>query len=272
MYHSVILKKFLLSFNRSNKITITQLATLLLLLIGVSHSSEAMTTGGNQKDTTLLLSGKYFVENLYVQQEPFEIKSIKVNGQKVKDTVFEAEIYEIRLKSFHLKEEDAVQIEIVYALGRPALAVLNELALKQYPLFNQKLPVLAGKDVNGKDINTASLLGKVVVLNAWFVGCKPCEKEMPGLNDLVKKYKGQNVLFIAPCLSATDKIKEFLLQHAFDYSIVADSKVYCKEKLECSKYPVNIVINKKGEIIYYSGYAENTAEILMRKIDKALKE
>ncbi len=142
-----------------------------------------------------------------------------------------------------------------------------------YPLLNLKLPAFRGKDLSGKEINTNNMTGQVLVINTWFVGCMPCAAEMPELNKLVKKYEKQNVSFIAPCLTDSDKIKEFLLKKNFDYKIIPNSKEYCEKILKCTGYPNNIVVNKKGEIVYFSsGYDDKIGTYLERVINKALKE
>jgi hypothetical protein len=44
-------------------------------------------------------------------------------------------------------------------------------------------------DINGNEYSLNSLKGKIIVMNFWFVECKPCAMEMPELNELVKNYK-----------------------------------------------------------------------------------
>ena len=51
-----------------------------------------------------------------------------------------------------------------------------------YPLFETQ-------DINGKQVLLKSLIGKVIVINYWFVACPPCRREMPDLNKLVADYK-----------------------------------------------------------------------------------
>lgn len=59
----------------------------------------------------------------------------------------------------------------------------------------QALPFSA-KDINGKNYSLESLKGKVIVINFWFVECKPCVMEMPELNKLVEKYENKDVVFL----------------------------------------------------------------------------
>ena len=44
-------------------------------------------------------------------------------------------------------------------------------------------------DLLGNAYSIDKLKGKLIVINFWFVECKPCIMEMPDLNKLVEKYK-----------------------------------------------------------------------------------
>jgi peroxiredoxin len=55
-----------------------------------------------------------------------------------------------------------------------------------YAGADRKMPSFTLKDMNGRDVSSASLLGKVVVLNFWTKTCGPCLQEMPEISDLAK--------------------------------------------------------------------------------------
>ena len=57
------------------------------------------------------------------------------------------------------------------------------------------LRIFAAVDMNGNSYSLGILKGKVVVINFWFVECKPCVIEMPELNEIVEKYKSEEVVF-----------------------------------------------------------------------------
>ena len=84
-------------------------------------------------------------------------------------------------------------------------------------------PDFSALDMNGKTYSLSSLKGKVVVINFWFVECKPCVIEMPELNEIVEKYKSAEVVFLAFAMNEKPKIESFLKKHTFDYIILPDS-------------------------------------------------
>ena len=50
------------------------------------------------------------------------------------------------------------------------------------------LPEFQAKDLQGREISSADLRGKVVLVDFWATWCQPCKKEMPGYQKLVDLY------------------------------------------------------------------------------------
>jgi thiol-disulfide isomerase/thioredoxin len=50
------------------------------------------------------------------------------------------------------------------------------------------LPDFSVKDLNGHDLTSAGLKGKVALVDFWATWCQPCKKEMPGYQKLVDQY------------------------------------------------------------------------------------
>lgn len=57
--------------------------------------------------------------------------------------------------------------------------------------IGSRLPEFSVKDLQGREISSADLRGKVVVVDFWATWCQPCKKEMPGYQKLVDRYGSQ---------------------------------------------------------------------------------
>jgi thiol-disulfide isomerase/thioredoxin len=106
-------------------------------------------------------------------------------------------------------------------------------------------------DLEGNVYTKESLKGKVVVLNFWFIGCKPCEEEMPVLNSLVEKYKDKEVVFLAISPDSKDKLNEFLKSTAFNYTQIPEHTTMTMDYLIMA-YPDHMIIDTKS-VIQYKG-------------------
>ena len=54
--------------------------------------------------------------------------------------------------------------------------------------IGSRLPDFSVKELQGREISSADLRGKVVLIDFWATWCQPCKKEMPGYQVLVDRY------------------------------------------------------------------------------------
>lgn len=54
--------------------------------------------------------------------------------------------------------------------------------------IGSRLPDFSVKDLQGRQISSADLRRKVVLIDFWATWCKPCKQEMPGYQRLVELY------------------------------------------------------------------------------------
>lgn len=109
------------------------------------------------------------------------------------------------------------------------------------------VPDLVAKGMDGKEIRLASLRGKVVVLNFWAIGCAPCVVEMPGLNSLVGKYRGKDVVFLAPTPDNRKDLKRFLSRKPFEYVVIPEGDALIRS-FGVSAYPTHVIVDAEGSI------------------------
>lgn len=107
------------------------------------------------------------------------------------------------------------------------------------------------KDVTGNVYDKANTAGKIIALKCWFINCVPCVKEMPALNELVRKYSPRkDVLFVSLALDKKAALDSFLKKRQFNYAVVPETRGLI-ESLNVTSFPTHILINKQGLIVRY---------------------
>ena len=133
-------------------------------------------------------------------------------------------------------------------------------------------PAFSVVDIGGNKYSSEKLDGKVLVLNFWFVACPPCIREIPELNQLVEKYKNEEVVFLAFARDSKSKLKKFLEKTRFDYNIVARSKWVAKV-FNTHGWPTNIIVDKNGDIVFHkAGYDKERVTEMDGIISTLIKE
>src|SRR6266699_774110 len=62
--------------------------------------------------------------------------------------------------------------------------------------IGSRLPDFSMKDLQGRDISSTVLCGRVVLIDFWATWCQPCKKEMPGYQKLLDRYGSREFAII----------------------------------------------------------------------------
>ena len=62
--------------------------------------------------------------------------------------------------------------------------------------IGSRLPDFSVRDLAGREISSADLRGKVVLIDFWATWCQPCKQEMPGYQKLVDRYGSRGLAVI----------------------------------------------------------------------------
>lgn len=165
----------------------------------------------------------------------------------------------------------AMDTIIIKPPSQQALAAVaaREKAFKD--MIGKAAPSFNTQSMSGVVLNSDSLRNKVVVINFWFVGCPPCLKEIPALNQLVKDYKDQEIVFIGFATDKEERLNRFLEKTSFQYTIVPESLDIADQYL-VNAYPSHFVIDKQGIVrLVKQGFKDHTLSEIRSVIEESLK-
>lgn len=141
-------------------------------------------------------------------------------------------------------------------------------------LVGCEMPAFEARTLEGKRVSNESLKGKVVVMNFWFIGCPPCEKELPGLNKLVEKFGKKEIVFLAFGRDKEEKVREYLEKHEFNYQQIPQSSapgVFPAFEVRFG-YPYHLVFDTDGKLVFAKVGSSITDENYMYKVLKPVLE
>jgi thiol-disulfide isomerase/thioredoxin len=99
----------------------------------------------------------------------------------------------------------------------------------------------------------ADYKGKVVLLTYWFPGCGPCRGEFPHFENVVKKFKGQDLEYVGINIVSkqNEYIVPFMKGSGYSFTPLEDVKGREKGNLDNrNAAPMNFLIDKDGRLIF----------------------
>jgi Peroxiredoxin len=196
-------------------------------------------------------------------------------------------IFQSRLLTFFLIEH-IEGIDVLDSLFEDALATMEGDIYRNEILHAQKYLAKGNTAYNfnlpneeDKNISLSDYLGKVVFIDFWFSGCKPCKAfYQENLSIIEDEFKSDsNVVFITISVDV-DKTKWIESIKSGDYTSKEVINLYTKgmatnhpviESYKVSSYPRPILIDRAGKIYASSGRYLRTKDGIRKAILQALK-
>lgn len=122
--------------------------------------------------------------------------------------------------------------------------------------------------VDGKQVSTAHLEGKALIINYWASWCPPCQKEIPEFNAFAKKHQNE-ALVLAYNFDALSKeeIKKAQKSAGISYPSLAFAPTQALHLDEPIGLPVTYVFNAKGQLVktlYHSQTLSSLEKALLK--------
>jgi thiol-disulfide isomerase/thioredoxin len=137
------------------------------------------------------------------------------------------------------------RLALLVALG--ALACASETAPRA--LVGDPAPRYAATTLAGDSVSTGGLTGKVVLLNVWATWCAPCREEIPFLQTLYERHKGDGLEIIGVSVDARgqeETIHGFVKDFGMTYPIWRDPDERVQSLYMALGVPASYIIDRRG--------------------------
>ncbi|MGD8570725.1 MAG: TlpA disulfide reductase family protein, partial [Gammaproteobacteria bacterium] len=136
-------------------------------------------------------------------------------------------------------------------------------------------PPLQLETLDGKTMDLRQFKNRVVLVNFWATWCPPCVHEMPSMQRLSKKMRGNPFVIVGVNIAERKPVVEAFLRNKVhvDFPILLDTDGSTMRQWNVMAFPTSFVIDKDGRIRYalFGSIDWDTPDI-MNKIRLLVKE
>jgi thiol-disulfide isomerase/thioredoxin len=112
------------------------------------------------------------------------------------------------------------------------------------------VPAFIARDLDGREVSSASWRGKVIIINFWATWCGPCRAEIPDLVTLQEKYRDRlQVIGISEDEASPDLVKRFAADHHINYPVIMTTPEIGKLFPGIGALPTSFVIDRESRVV-----------------------
>ena len=148
----------------------------------------------------------------------------------------------------------------------------------------EKAPLFALTDIDGDTVSLEAFIGKIVILDFFYIRCSYCDDELLELERIQKTYGGDNVVIISisidPNFDTVNRLREFKtgpnqysqLNYEISWVLTRDTSGV-SENYSITAAPTVVIVDKEGFISPHGAYVGLTDfSTLSNEIDMLLNQ
>jgi len=114
-----------------------------------------------------------------------------------------------------------------------------------------QVPNFVFADMNGKEVSLSDHRGKVVLLNVWATWCPPCRQEMPSMQRLYEKFKGESFEILAVSIDSEGReaVAPFMREMNLTFPALLDPRETIMSLYGITGVPESFIIDKDGILV-----------------------
>lgn len=114
-----------------------------------------------------------------------------------------------------------------------------------------EMPNFTFPDINGREVSLSDHRGKVVLVNVWATWCPPCRQEMPSMQSLYEKFKGENFEILAVSIDSEGReaVAPFMRKMNLTFPALLDPGETIRSLYGITGVPESFIIDKQGILV-----------------------
>jgi cytochrome c biogenesis protein CcmG/thiol:disulfide interchange protein DsbE len=172
-----------------------------------------------------------------------------------------------RGKMMLLKYFVRLPVLLIFAVSLCAPATSLTAADKSPLRVGTMSPIVALRDLSGAVVRfPANYRGKVVILHFWKGGCSSCREELPGMEPLYTKYRGQGLAILAVNVGQSrDIVLRLVRDFGVSYPFLLDVDKEMAERYDVAALPTTYLVDRSG-VVRYRFLGSVNLELLKKRV------
>ena len=154
--------------------------------------------------------------------------------------------------------------------------IISSLFILFQILLSQDIsPNFSLKKINGRTVKIGEYLENgPVLINFWATWCAPCKKEMVFLEKFENEYKKEGFSVLSISIDSQKilaQVRSYIRINNYSFDVFLDPNMQVFKKMNGNLMPTNILLDKKGNIIWrHYGYLPGDEKNMNLQIRSAL--